>query len=226
MLLSILQIIGLQLVLPAAFIFSLWRIKSENKLDWIIQLLFTVIYIMWIFLSGPWDWLGYYVRYVWVILLIPAVFFSWKKTRSLPLRTTLNGSQKITRGIHIVLILVFGLYNVSVFSSYTTQEEAIDLMFPLQDGTYYVGQGGSSTQMNYHHAHEPQQYALDIAKLNSFGSRASGIYPKTLINLPLWRHTLQSLYRGSNGSKRWFAGSYTTRDEPRTARRKLCSTCL
>ncbi len=79
MLLSILQIIGLQLVLPAAFIFSLWRIKSENKLDWIIQLLFTVIYIMWIFLSGPWDWLGYYVRYVWVILLIPAVFFSWKK---------------------------------------------------------------------------------------------------------------------------------------------------
>ncbi|WP_164667467.1 M23 family metallopeptidase [Virgibacillus doumboii] len=180
MLLPIIQVIAIQIVLPAVFIYDLWRARSENRLDWIIQLLFTVVSITWLFLSGRWDWTGYYFKYIWLILLIPAVYFSWRKTRDLPFRTTLKTGQKFSRGIYIVLLLVFGMYNVNVFSGYTTSDDAIDLSFPLQEGTYYVLHGGSSTQLNYHNAYEPQQYALDVNALNNLGFRANGLYPKEL----------------------------------------------
>lgn len=180
MLMEIIQIIVMQVLLPAAFIYELWRNKSKNKLDWIILLLFTIVFITWVFLSGRWDWIGYYLRYIWLIILIPAFYFSWKKARDLPFRSPLKTRQKFSRGLYIVLLLVFGTYNVFIFSSYTTQAEAINLSFPLKEGNYYVAHGGSTTIMNYHNAHAPQQYAVDIVSLNNFGARASGLYPKDL----------------------------------------------
>ncbi|HLS09636.1 M23 family metallopeptidase [Lentibacillus sp.] len=190
MIVPILYVIVIQIVLPAAFIYSLWRAKTENRLDWIIQLLFTITFIVWLFLSGRWDWTGYYFKYIWPILLMPAVYFSWKKTKNLPFRTPLKTGQKVSRGIYIFLLLIFGLYNINVFSGYTTGDDAIDLDFPLQEGTYYVGHGGSSTQLNYHNGYEPQQYAIDIVALNSFGFRANGLYPKDLEKYAIYGDTL------------------------------------
>ncbi|SFA96411.1 Peptidase family M23 [Lentibacillus halodurans] len=190
MIVLILQVMVVQFVLPALFIFELWRAKSKNKLDWMIMLLFTITFIIWMFLSGRWDWTGYYFKYLWPVLLIPAIYFSWKKTKDLPFRTPMNTRQKISRGFYIVLFMIFGMYNLNVFSGYTTNDDAVDLAFPLQNGTYYVGHGGSSTQLNYHNAYEPQQYAIDILALNSFGFRANGLYPKDLDQYAIHGDTL------------------------------------
>lgn len=190
------QIIAFQLVLPVLFIYSLWTNKFTSKLNWITQLLFTVMFIAWIFFSGSWDFIGFYLRYVLLALLFIAIYRSWKKARLVPLRTISNTSKKWSLGINILLVLVFGMYNVFIIGSYTTQDKAIELTFPLNDGTYYVGQGGSNTFMNYHSAYLPQKYALDIVRLNKLGLRASGLYPKELDKYVIYGDTLYSPCNG------------------------------
>mgnify|MGYP001193043685 CR=1 FL=1 len=176
----ILQVLVINLILPAVFIYSLWRGSFESKLEWLIQLLATTLLTVWVFLAGRWDWTGYYMRYAWLVFLAAAIYLSWRKTRSRPFRIAFDRKQKWSMGVCVVVLLVFGLYNVFVISSLTTQDDAIALSFPLKSGTYYVGQGGNHVQMNYHQAYSPQEYALDIVKINTLGLRAHGLYPKDL----------------------------------------------
>lgn len=68
----------------------------------------------------------------------------------------------------------------------------IELTFPLQDGTYYVGHGGNHVQMNYHHSYSSQKFALDIVKLNNFGTRANGFYPEELNRYTIYEDELYS----------------------------------
>jgi len=185
-------IVAIQLVLPAIFIFSLLKGTFQSKLEWVIQFLATALLTIWLFFAGSWDWIGYFIRFVWFILLIFAGYRSWKKTRNLPFRTHLSGKQKLSMGLYAVIFLVFALYNVFVISSYTVGDEAIELSFPLKDGSYYVGQGGNHVQMNYHNAYPSQKYALDIVKLNIFGTRASGVYPKELEKYEIYGSELYS----------------------------------
>ncbi|MDX1638419.1 MAG: M23 family metallopeptidase [Balneolaceae bacterium] len=56
----------------------------------------------------------------------------------------------------------------------------MDLSFPLKGGTYYIGGGGNSRWINNHNAFPPQDFALDILRLNSMGNRAWGIWPSEL----------------------------------------------
>ncbi|GAA0614370.1 M23 family metallopeptidase [Virgibacillus siamensis] len=177
---AILQLLLVQLILPAVFIFSLWKASFQNKLEWMIQALFTVVFIFWVYSSGRWDWVSYYLRFVWLILLVAAVYRSWKNVRPLPFRTPFSRKQKWSIGLYVVLALVFGLYNVWTFSGYTTDNQAIELEFPLKSGVYYIGQGGNHVQINYHNAYPKQKYALDIVELNKWGLRAAGLYPSEL----------------------------------------------
>lgn len=189
---EIIQLFLYQLILPAIVIILLWKGKFHSKLRWIIQLLFTVMYIAWVFLSGRWDWLSYYVRFIWIILLAFSIYRSWISVKQLPFRSSVDTKKKFTMGLEILIMLVFATYNVFIISSYTVQEDAIELSFPLQDGTYYVGQGGSHVFMNYHNAYKPQQYALDIVKLNHFGTRAHGLYPEQLDKYAIYGDALYS----------------------------------
>ncbi|MBM7600784.1 hypothetical protein JOC34_003198 [Virgibacillus halotolerans] len=193
---DIIQMVIIVIILPAVFIFTLWRLKANSKLDWMLQALLTAALISWLFFGGNWSWLGYYIRYIWVILLIPAIYFSWKNNNALPFRKKLQRRQKISTGINILILLVFAMYNVFVFSSLFTKDEAIELSSPLKDGTYYVAHGGSNTLMNYHHAYEPQQYAMDILKLNGFGTRARGLHPKQLDKYEIYGDTIYSPCNG------------------------------
>lgn len=193
---SIIFVFVLHLIVPAAILFSLWKGPFHSRLDWLIQLLFTFMFILWIFFAGSWDWVGYYFRYVWIGLFILVLFPSWKKARILPFRVSPKKGIFFSRALNIVLILVFGMYNVFVFSSFSTDDQAMELSFPLKEGTYYIGHGGNHPQMNYHNAYLDQQYALDIVKLNNFGTRASGIYPEDLEKYAIYGDTLFSPCHG------------------------------
>lgn len=193
---SIIFVFAILLVVPAILIFSLWRGPFHSRLDWLIQLLFTSMFMIWIFFAGSWDWVGYYFRYVWIVLFILVLFPSWKKAQILPARVSPKKGTYFSRVVNIVLVLIFGMYNVFVFSSLSTDDEAIALSFPLQGGTYYVGHGGNHPQMNYHNAYPDQKYALDIVKLNAFGIRASGIHPKNLEKYAIYGDVLYSPCHG------------------------------
>lgn len=189
---ELLKLIVIQLVLPAALIFTLWKGAYQSKIEWIGLWLSTLLCITWLFFVAPWDLFSYYWRFIWLILLLVAVYTSWKKARALPIRVKFNRSQKWSIGINGMLILVFGFYHVPVFTGYSTQDQAIELDFPLKKGPYYVGQGGNHVQINYHHAHLAQQYALDIVKLNKMGVRTAGIYPKELEKYAIYGEELTS----------------------------------
>ncbi|HLR71047.1 MAG TPA: M23 family metallopeptidase [Pseudogracilibacillus sp.] len=168
------------IILPAIFIILLWRATFTSRLEWLLDAIVTMLLISWLTLSGNWSWVGYYIRFLWPLIFLFALYFSWKKTKELPFVTTYTGGQKFTIAIYIVLIFVFGSYNIGPIKSYTVHEEAIDLKFPMKDGTYYVGQGGNHVSMNYHQIAPSQKYALDVLKINTFGIRAKGLYPNNL----------------------------------------------
>src|SRR5690625_1093840 len=193
---ALIQVIVIQLILPVIFIVTLWKEKFTNKLHWICQIIFNIIFMSWLFFSGSWDFLGFYLRYVFVGLLFIAVYQSWKKVRGLSFRAKSDKKQKWNIGIHVFLMLIFGMYNVFIITSHMTEDEAIELYFPLKDGTYYVGHGGSNTFMNYHSEYLPQKYALDIVRLNRFGTRANGLYPKELDKYVIYEDVLYSPCNG------------------------------
>lgn len=212
---SIIFLFAILLVIPAVITFSLWKGPFHSRLDWMIQLLFTGMYILWIFFAGSWDWLGYYFRYVWIILFLIVLYPSWKKARTQPFRAGRKKGVLLSRIANIVLLLIFGVYNVFVFSSFSTDDKAMNLSFPLQEGTYYVGHGGNHPQMNYHNAYPDQKYAIDIVKLNTFGTRASGLYPKDLEKYAIFGDTL---YSPCNGEVMEAVGNLTDQIPPATDR--------
>lgn len=193
---GIIYTIAMLIVLPVVFISVLWKAAFKTKLEWMLDALTTAVLLVWLFQAGNWSWVGYYFRYLWLVLFIVAFFISVKKVRDLPFIMKYTKNQKSTIGIYALLLVVFGAYNAFVFPSYSVNEEAINLTFPMKQGTYYVGQGGNSVQMNYHHAYESQQYALDVLKLNKLGIRANGLYPKELTKYSIYGDELYSPCNG------------------------------
>ncbi|MBD7986298.1 M23 family metallopeptidase [Sporosarcina sp. Sa2YVA2] len=190
------MVLAIQVVLPAVFLFTLWRANFKSKLEWILDAVATTLFAAWLFQAGNWSWIGYYFRYLLVVILIVALILSWRKMRELPLKVDYSSKQKMPMGVSVFLAAVFGAYNVFAFTGYTTNETALELAFPLKEGTYFIGQGGNSTMLNYHHSYEPQQYALDILKVNQFGIRANGLYPKELTKYHIYEDDLFSPCNG------------------------------
>ena len=73
--------------------------------------------------------------------------------------------------LELLIILVGWVFAIR---GLLTSNNPVELAFPLEDGRYYVLQGGSSFLMNYHHPVTAQQYAVDILELNDLGVRAAG----------------------------------------------------
>ncbi|MEH7238813.1 M23 family metallopeptidase [Bacillus sp. JJ1562] len=188
--------IGLLIVMPAFLIIMLWKVNFKSKLEWLLDSLLTAVLFFWIFQSADWSWIGYYLRYLWLILLIVAFIFSWKKARHLPFVTKYTLNQKFSIGIYVVIFLSFGTLNAFIVKGYTVDEKGIELTFPLKDGTYFVAQGGNHVMLNYHQAHPSQEYALDIIKLNTIGTRANGLYPEELRKYKIYEDDLYSPCNG------------------------------
>ena len=193
----LLFMIAILILLPAIFLIMLSKTSYQSKFEWLLNALLTAILIVWLFQTGNWSWVGYYFRYLLLAILILVVIVSWRKVRGLPFKITYTRSQKFSLSFTVLLIAVFSVYNILVFTSYSTDDEAIELSFPLKEGTYYIGQGGNHTQMNYHHAYEPQQYALDILKINKLGFRAKGLSPKELEKYQIYEDNLYSPCHGT-----------------------------
>src|SRR5699024_3103136 len=184
-------------ILPATLTFILWKGLFNSQREWAGSLVLTALYIVWVFFSGHWDSLSYYIRYIWVIIFLFAAYQSIKKMKPLPFRKPPSVKGKWTTGFLSIIVIIFLIRNIAIIGSFSTHGDQINLSFPLKEGTFYVGHGGSNTEMNYHHAYEPQQYALDISQLNKLGMRAKGIYPKEIEKYVIYGAELYSPCEGS-----------------------------
>ncbi|MFC3526129.1 hypothetical protein ACFOLK_16605 [Marinococcus halophilus] len=119
MLFSIIQLAVIQLLLPVIFIWMLWKGRFQTKTEWAFQTLCTIMLVVWAVLSGRWDMFSYYLRALLLVLLIIAVYRSYRKHSNLPWRRALERKQKWSIGIFVLLGAVFAWYNVSIISGYT-----------------------------------------------------------------------------------------------------------
>lgn len=178
MILKSLILLITHLLIPLSFLFWLWRSRARSVVDWIITVLMVSAYMAHIFVTGRWDWIGYYFRYGFVILFFLALFISFLRIRRLPFRARKLSGARLGQIVQLFVLLLFGLLAFFAVKGYFYSGDAVRLRFPLKQGTYYVAQGGNSPLINYHNLGRAQKFALDISRVNAFGMRARGIYPK------------------------------------------------
>jgi hypothetical protein len=219
MLLDIALLIITQIIIPIYFFVWLWRGNDRSKLDWLLKLFVVSLFIAHIFLAGRWDWLSYYLRYLLILLLAIAAYKSFVKAKLLPLYPPRKLGNYVSLGIGIAVTLVFlAVLGGYIPQGYVYNGESIQLSFPLKQGTYYIGQGGNSPTINYHNVNSTQRYALDITKLSALGTRANGLYPKSLARYAIFE---EMLYSPCNGTVREIANDLPDLIPPQSDRDNL-----
>jgi hypothetical protein len=190
MLIQILLLFVTQLILPIYFIYSLWNGREHSRFQWLLKVLYGGAFLLYIFLAGRWNWLSYYLRYLSPLLFVAAAIVSYRRVKALPFFAYTGGARWWNNGGALLSLLVFLGVLAWATRRFFYADEPVRLTFPLEDGWYYVAQGGNSTRINYHNSSNAQQYALDLAELNAIGAQAWGIYPDALDRYAIFGETV------------------------------------
>ena len=173
------------------FLYWLWVIDDKSKISLILKLLAAWTYFIFIFYTGRWDFLSFYLRYIFLFLLIVGTIKALMQFGRLVLveKKTIWGWGKFAGQFLFSVLMFWGC--IEVISGFSAGEKGIDIAFPLREG--FIGQGGNSELINYHHSDTTsQQYALDIVKLNSRGMSAHGFLPADLNKYAIYGDTIFS----------------------------------
>lgn len=190
MLLQIGSAFMLHLLLPAYFIYIILKETGQDKVSWLLKVVPGAGLFAYVTVGGRWDYFSRYLRFVPALLFAGAVLVSYRRVRARPFfagrEKWLSTGWAAAEALMALVIVAFTL------AGFTYAPDPVRLSFPLQDGTYYVGQGGSSFWLNYHHTNEAQAYALDVVELNGLGMRADGIFPDERDEYEIYGDTVHS----------------------------------
>lgn len=178
------------LLLSGISLIWLVSLRHRSWLNWAVWALACGSIIAFAFMTNPWAFTSYYLRYVFLGLFVVVAVFS-------SLLTKRGGSHSGTRYGRItvpsiVVFFLFAVLDILAIASHYPSGEMLDVTFPLRSGTYYVLQGGASAVTNPFHVLGGSKLALDIVKLNSFGNRADGIAPQALSAYEIFGEKLYS----------------------------------
>jgi hypothetical protein len=171
-----LQLFLFTILLPLMTIVMLWRRPRLPVAGWLATVFVAIGITAFSVFTAPWGWFGLPVRYALVVLF--AIAFMVSLRRAIPAET--RQESPLRPIVKVLLGFFFGGVALGVLRAHEVPPGAIDLAFPLRGGSFLIGHGGSTAPANIHNAHPQQRYALDIMKLNRFGSRASGLFPREL----------------------------------------------
>ena len=192
MIFQIIILLFTHLILPSLFIIWIWKGKYKTKFDWLIRSVLVGTFILYIFLSGRWDWVSYYFRFLLLFLFTITLCCSYRKNRRVHFYIRKDFKGWFLTGINFIVIVIFILFSAFALSGYFYTDNGINLSFPLKNGVYYVGHGGSNLIINYHNVVKSQQFELDIVKLNIFGIKSLGILPEDLNKYEIFGDTIYS----------------------------------
>lgn len=176
---------SLLFVTLALAIYSLWLVRKAVRNHWTTVLLGIGI-ALFIYLYGTWVYLSIYAKWGFgiVFLLTFAVSLLQKKRSTRPV----PGWKK---GGNVFFSLLFLTLSVLYFTGTTGTPKTVNLAFPLKAGRYIVLQGGKGYPANvFHSSGRGTVYAMDIAKLNSWGNRAKHIFSKQLEDYEIFGDTV------------------------------------
>jgi hypothetical protein len=190
--LTALNLFIFSIALPLMATLWLARWPRQPRIPWISTLFFAAAFVAQSFITAPWSWFGIELRYLIAIAFVAALIASLRRIDTPPVApSTFFTIVKFLLGAFFAVGAAFGL------RGWIPPRDTIALDFPLHDGAYIVGQGGSSVFVNYHNVYKPQQYALDISKLTVFGTRAHGLYPSDPTRYAIFGDTIHAPCEGS-----------------------------
>jgi len=179
---------GITFLLPGIFFLIFFFIRSPFSFQWWAWLGALLLMYLLIYETGGWPYIGFFWRYILLLIFIILAWFRFKSLRkkNLPKKTKiLSGS------IALLFCGLLTVVNAEVFRGDTTDENYIDLEFPLANGTYVIQQGGDSRITNVSHRYRiPASNAYDIIKLNQYGMRSKKLTPKDVTDYAIYNDTV------------------------------------
>jgi hypothetical protein len=215
----VLPLFLLTVLLPLIVIATLWRRARQPRAAWIATFILALGVVGFAFFVAPWGVFGLPLRYAMALLLAAAT------VRSLRRAPAADAKQEspVRAFVKVMLGIFVGGTAVGAISGRTVPPGAVDLAFPLRDGSFIVGHGGSTGPANMHHSHPQQTYALDIMKLNAAGMRARGFFPSDLAKYAIFGSPVISPCDGAVRAA--VDGQPDTRDEKRVAGNHVVVRC-
>jgi len=166
----------------------------QSRSNWALHALVATAAVAFALAVGPQSWTSVYVGAGLVVALLVALVRSARDLPETwrPFHFGDTWQEKLLVGTQILVGVACLPLSTYAFSGYMAGEEAVDLRFPLEDGVYIAGHGGSNPLINHHNLSETQEYAVDLLRLNAFGTRAKGLRPEKLDRYAIYGDTLHS----------------------------------
>jgi hypothetical protein len=157
-----------------------------SRIGWLIRALLVACYIVTTGIGGLWLVFPWYTPLVYGALFLIALLRSLRHWDTLPAfpRSPRRLAGSAMTGALLIFSVGLAAY---ILSGWHTPSNAVELSFPLRNGTYLVVNGGGNELINAHYATlkgerfgpwRGQSYGVDIAKLNGYGLRARGVLPR------------------------------------------------
>ena len=131
---QIVALISTQIIVPFVILLLTFSKDQKNKLTTLCWLLFSSIYISYIHTTGRWDWVGYYVRYVWLACLLFAIYRAYQNHKRAPFWPERSLKAWSRLFFPCLMSIVFILMTLSSLVGRFYTDEAIALHFPLKNG--------------------------------------------------------------------------------------------
>lgn len=165
---------------PIVIFLLVVRSRPISRIDAGLTVAAVAAPFMFLWLAGRWHLASTWIRPTLPVAVVVVAALSWRRSRKLP-RYAANGARTwILRTVKIALILFVSVRTAAALNGFRVGEATVALEFPLRDGRFHVGQGGSTAAVNYHVVNRTQRFALDIVKLTEWGNRASRLRPRNL----------------------------------------------
>ncbi|MFZ2493812.1 MAG: M23 family metallopeptidase [Thermoanaerobaculia bacterium] len=179
-------------IFPLFGIALLFRRSRAPFPGWFATFFFATGLVGFSFLAAPWGWFGLPLRYLLLFLYLGAVVASIR--RPIPAEVVPDGFMRTAA--KMLIGIFFGGVALSALQARSKPAESIELRFPLRNGSYLIGHGGSTSAANFHSMHPSQRFALDIMKLTAFGTRARGLSPTELTRYAVFGAAIYSPCNG------------------------------
>ncbi len=168
------------LFVPVILQFNLLN-KYRSGLEWLFNVWMVISLTFYMFLGEGWFLSSYYFRYLSLIILLVFIVLSflqlppdvWTKAR------ILSPDWK-TMIWYLLPALIFSMLLFNQLKGREYPETAVNLQFPLKEGTNLFAQAGSTGIINHHHDAGSQNFAQDIVGLDRYGRHASILMPTSL----------------------------------------------
>lgn len=178
----------LQLLVPVGLLVWLAFGRPTSRTGWLLRAVLVACYLVATAVGGQWLILPWYTPVIYAGLFLLAMLRSLRGWESLPAFP--GGALRIAGtaiiGALLVLTLALATY---ILTGRRTPPDAVELSFPLRNGTYLVVNGGGNELINAHYktleegrfrSWRGQSYSVDIEQLNGLGLRGRGLLPKKL----------------------------------------------